>query len=187
MRRVALLLMLAVPSVVPAQAKKPIAARAPAGLRIPDPPNPPLMFPSTRVEYDEFDRTTTVALGDRWLVGQLALNGRFVYLGKTPRVPPLVLFTLRSQSEEWEYLRCHFVDMLADGTPVRLGKPEHDGHVGNGYVIEFVNFTVAPTQLFRMAAAKQVRGRICNVEFTLSDEDRLALQEFASRMKAPSP
>jgi hypothetical protein len=186
MRRFILFALLVVPQALSSQTRKPVPAPARATLRIPDAPHPPLDPPATRVEYDEFNRSTVVTMGDRVVAGDLGFSGLFSYAGKTPRVPSIVLFSIHGKAEEWQFLDCHFVNMLVDGAPVRLSEAEHHGHVGSGYVLEFISFSTSPSQLVRMAMGKEVRGRLCNVDFTLSDEDRAALREFASRMKPES-
>lgn len=84
---------------------------------------------------------------------------------------------LLSMSDEWEYLECHSLTLLIDGRrlPVRT---THDGRVSRG-VLEFIEFDLPRAELARWAKAKSIEGKLCNTEFTLSDEVRGVIAEYA--------
>jgi hypothetical protein len=100
---------------------------------------------------------------------------------------------------EWEYLECHFVDALADDSPLKLSESEHDGDVGDGYVIEHVTVHMELAEFQKLAFAKEAKIRVCNTVFTLSPEVLAQLRVIyaditedtqgkkAEKQTAPSP
>ncbi len=92
-----------------------------------------------------------------------------------------VTITIVSSSKSWKYLHCHDISWLADGEPVHTGKSKHDGRVGRGYVLEFIEVEVRSQTFLRMVQASVLRGKLCNTEFDFSPERRQTLLEFVAK------
>lgn len=138
-------------------------------------------------EYDRFKDYTAVHLTDMKLSSGINFDAFYLMPGQEPKVPATVVFLFHASSSDWQYLRCHNVDLLLDGKPLQVGDAKHDGTVGNGYVIEHISLQMAVSSLLAIAASKQVDGRICRTEFRLDTPELTALTDFASRMKTSLP
>jgi hypothetical protein len=91
--------------------------------------------------------------------------------------PVNVLFDFASTTD-WEYLKCHSVQGLADDVPLVLSDAEHDGEVGEGYVSESVTTDMELSEFKKLAFAKEAKFRVCNTVFTLTPEMLANLQLF---------
>ena len=81
-------------------------------------------------------------------------------------------------SKSWRYLQCHSTAFLADGKPLDLGRESRSGHVGSGYVNEFLIINTSLTKLKTAAQSRKVEYKVCNDEFSMSDRDLTDLREF---------
>jgi hypothetical protein len=136
-----------------------------------------------KVEFDRFRNYTTASLSNIPLGKGLNLAAYYLMPGNTPGRPERVIFMLTSSSDDWRYLRCHSIDLLVDGIPYSVGRTDHDGRVGTGYVLEFITFSVPTDEFLRMAVATRVEGKVCNTEFALLPSDMIGMVDLASRMK----
>jgi hypothetical protein len=98
-----------------------------------------------------------------------------------------VLVSVNRSSSEWQYLRCHTLDFLADGRPVPLPEARHDGNVRSGGVYESVQVHVPVDTLERLARAATVRGRVCADEFSLYPSQIRTIRDFVARWHRISP
>jgi hypothetical protein len=116
-----------------------------------------------------------------------ALSAMGTYSGKhIVSSPPIVYINFYSQSKDWEYLECHDVNILADGKRISIIKTTHDGHVGEGYVLEYVDSIISWDEVKKLSSAKNVEVQICNTEFVLSPKDMANLKELV-RLLTPKP
>lgn len=117
--------------------------------------------------YDEYK-------GEEYLVLHSMHVGSFVYMsvGKTSHLPRprLTMFSTSTHKEGWRFLRCHSLYLLADGERISTTDPIHQGEIGRSVLNEWVRVLVKDEELEKMAYAKNVKGRLCNYEFTLSPE-----------------
>jgi len=138
------------------------------------------------VKYDEFNKVNVVRIDKLELltdddhISFLMFTALAVHQPNKPNTSS-ALITLMSQSESWQYLQCHHVVFLADGEPVQLQEVKHDGRVGRGYVLEFVRVDIPALTFRQMANSLELRGRLCNTEFTFSQEQRKTLQNFTAQ------
>lgn len=126
-------------------------------------------FAQVSVEYDEFRHVTVVKLAPE--LGLRVPAFRALAVKETvSRNPARSYITIGfvSHSEDWQYLKCHHLLALADGTAVELGESKHDGSVGEGYVLEFVDVHINLATLTQLANAKEVRFKLCNTLIPLS-------------------
>lgn len=98
--------------------------------------------------------------------------------------------TIGAVSSEWRYLRCHTVDMLADGRPVPLPDFEHEGDVGrlirSPVMHERVTATLPKETFDAMASASSIRVRLCNDVIEFSAEQVATVHDFVRRWNAIS-
>jgi hypothetical protein len=70
----------------------------------------------------------------------------------------------------WRYMECHNTCWLLDSTKFDLPQPVHKGHVGSGFVVEFLTINgLTLSQLEQMAQTQQLEFRICNDDFTAKE------------------
>ena len=137
-------------------------------------------------EYDRFKGHTMVSLepdlDEMDSLTQGSLWVAYSYDGETPHSPSFVGFSLWSVNEDWEYLNCHSLDLLIDGSPLSLDT-EHEGDVmSGGLVSETVIGQLGTRDFLTLVNAGLVEGKLCNTEFKLSREQMQALKDVASRM-----
>ena len=112
----------------------------PASIQTPPPAPPPLSAPTpvqsppvedkVEVRFDRFENSTTVIFPSiRQLVPrakkQLTPVWFASFRGQTPPPTPLLL-SFWQFNKTWQYLRCHSLAILADGSAVRLPPAEHE-------------------------------------------------------------
>ena len=111
-----------------------------------------------------------------------SLSILYSYEGDTPSVPLVVGFSLWSLNDDWEYLKCHTLNLLVDGSPLAI-ETEHEGEVMPGAnVLEAVIGEISPQTFLTIVNASEVEGKLCNAEFKLSRQQMTALKDVASRM-----
>ncbi len=103
--------------------------------------------------------------------------------GVAPSPPAFVSLTVSSRSESWRYLKCHDLSLLADGVAVKGTVPTHNGDVGRGGVYESVNVVIPLARFQRLARARSVEGKLCNVEFSLTALNIARLNAFTEPMR----
>ncbi len=143
------------------------------------------------VSFDRFTNTTSAMLRPMRIGGLLSgfeIGAVMVSLGGQPlSSTPRALVMIRSTNDEWQYLRCHGLSILADGQSLGVIPTEHAGDVEAGIrrarVIERVSASLSLDQLVQLATARTVEGRLCNTEFALNPKQILAFRDFASRLK----
>lgn len=118
-----------------------------------------------QVEQDGFTRRTALTVEDR-----MAPHGINVRLTVEPdrAWSGGTVLTFYRYSTEWQYLRCHSVNMLVDGEPAYASAAEHDGDVLPGGVNEFVSVQVPAELLGQLLTARQVRARVCTDTWTFT-------------------
>lgn len=137
-------------------------------------------------KFDRFEGVTVVQLNPRpseYQRGPGSLRALYFYWGTTPAKPPTVSFSLVSTSGDWRYLKCYSLSLLLDSLISMHPITKHEGDVGRGYVIEFVNSRFPINEFLQIVNAKKVEGKLCNTEFLLSSEQLEALRDLASRMQ----
>ena len=125
---------------------------------------------TVEIQFDRFRNYTTVAyppidqqvarankrLTPTWLAS---------FDGQTPIMTPRTLSLAFVQTNRtWEYLRCHYVAMLADGFSVQLPSAMHEGSVERDYVIELINVRVSFPIALKLSASELVEFKVCNTE-----------------------
>lgn len=93
------------------------------------------------------------------------------------------VLTFHVSGSGWRYLRCNQTALLVDGKPFSVGKVEHDGRVGTGYVLEFLSIAIPTAALRQLGNAKTVEYKICNDEYRLDDADLAAFKEITESAK----
>ena len=137
-------------------------------------------------EYDRFSDFTFVNLTSEvgWMYGPE--DGLYVicgYDGTSPSIPLFVEIGFQSSSDDWDYLDCHSVYFLIDDSIRLHPDTEHDGTVGNGWVLEMVSMYLDTSDFLKIVNAEKVEVSLCNDEFTLTDNQMEALRDAASRMR----
>ncbi len=134
-------------------------------------------------KYVRMDDYTTVDLDQMRLEDGLKLDAYFLYSGTKFLPPDKVTFTFSESSETWKYLTYRPLRLLLDDSVrVDLGEVQHDGTVGNGYVLEIMRCQFPVSQLLQIVAAKKVEGQLGLTKFTLKQNQLEALRDLASRM-----
>ena len=129
-------------------------------------------------QYDEFKQHTIVSYKTpRSSVPRMHVFAIKEALASDPQ-GKYVIVTFIFDSDEWQYLECHNVEALADSTPVDVGESEHDGDVGDGYVMEFVTVEISRATLKRLAFATATKFRICGDVYPLTPEIMSNLREL---------
>lgn len=180
------------PSAVPAPTVLPTAVPSPQPTAAPTPvasipPRGAYKHPYTVTEkYDRITDVTDVVLKPDLAEekrGAGSLMAVYTYRGTHPAKPANISFSFVSLSDDWQYLQCHSLSLLLDGKVRMPLDTTHDGDVGRGYVLEFVQSRLPLSQFLQIVNAKQVEGRLCNTQFALSSAQMEALRDLASRMQ----
>lgn len=135
-------------------------------------------------KHDRFKGLTTVLLKntESGLPG-LDVYAFFLVIDTIPGPPPSVVIGFTSSSESWLYLKLHAVAVLVDGKPMTLqSRSAHDGSVGRGHVMEFVNQSLTREEFLRIANATKVEFRVGPTEGEITPNTLLAFKDLASRM-----
>lgn len=89
-----------------------------------------------------------------------------------------------SQSAAWRYLNCHAFHALANGTPVFVGEPDHDGRVTSHGVIEYVTVLLDVGDLVQIAESPSFRFRICRDTYSATPSLRRDARDIVDRLRA---
>lgn len=137
-------------------------------------------------EYDRFKGRTVVDLapdyGEMTSLRQGSLWVNYSYDGQTPSPPATLVFALWSVNDDWEYLNCHSLNFLIDGSPLQVDTERKGEVLSGGRVSETIMSTLATKDFLKLVNAKLVEGKLCNTEFKLSAEQMQGLKDVASRM-----
>jgi hypothetical protein len=87
----------------------------------------------------------------------------------------------------WTFLECHVVRMLADNTPLPVGESTHSGTPVGGNVIEYIEFSVDRSALEAMRAASTVEIEVCGRQAKLNAAQMKVLHTFIDRTFEHSP
>jgi hypothetical protein len=88
-------------------------------------------------------------------------------------------------TDEWCFLKNHSVEALADGAPISIAGTDHDGSIGDGYVIESVTAVISVRNLRRFALAKDSKVRLGGfMEYQLTDPGRKEMLAFVDAVKS---
>ncbi len=142
-------------------------------------------------KYDKFKDYTTLEmdLGRVWSDSDNKLELKVVQFfhgeGRAkPGDPPFLRF-LNTGTDGWRYLTHHPVTFLVDGARFKY-RPEHDGTVGNGYVLEFLWIHPSKEQFLKMVYAKKLQVEVGLDQFDLRGTRLDALKDFASYWGTPN-
>lgn len=128
-------------------------------------------------KHDEFRGLTTMTW-DSTFVGPFQFYAIRVVGDRT------ALLSFWKQNSTWQYLDCHDAAFLADSTRLHPATPaRHEGHIGSGYVLEFVNVELSVESMRLLSAATRARGRICNDEFTFTSGQQRLMLELAGKVE----
>jgi len=137
----------------------------------PPPGNYPHSF-QIRQKNDRFHDVTSLEMdfGTVWSDGQnkLELKVHQFYKGdgrSKPRGDPAFRF-LNTGRDGWRYLKYHPIVFIADGKRLRYD-PEHDGDVGDGYVLEFMWVHPEKSELLSLIYSKNVGVMVGIDQFSL--------------------
>lgn len=92
-------------------------------------------------------------------------------------------FSLHARNETWRYLKFHRVHLLADGKPVKLSGVQHDGDVGEGYVMEHITFDVPALELARLVDATVAEVRLGTDEARIKGDALGCLRQLAHELR----
>lgn len=142
------------------------------------------------VKEDEFAGSSTVFIDGLQLQGELEFTAFLSTKIEGKKIEPALLgvfgemagvaVKLTSSNNKWRFLQCHTLDWLADGERIN-STTRHDGRVGNGHVLEFVDTNIPFRKFACMATASNLRGKLCNTEFEFSPTQIGTLKAFAEQ------
>lgn len=92
---------------------------------------------------------------------------------------------LDHSGQDWKYLSCHETHWLVDNHPMRaLPAAAHNGHVGSGFVLEFIIQPLPSLQVVRQfAAAKKIEFEVCGDQFAFDAADMRNLAELSADLQ----
>jgi hypothetical protein len=136
------------------------------------------------VSYDKIRDETVVSIDSKVLLGATPNHILAVYWnkGQTIVVPDTIDFNFGSSSDTWQFLRISSVAWLVDDNKRFSYKAIHDGTVGSGYVIEWIDMSIPLADFLDIVNAKKVEVQVSTYQFALTGEQLEALKDFASRM-----
>ena len=146
-------------------------------------------YADVRSDYDRFKNQTVVhaesSTGVHTSGVYLATTILTLFPGEKPlTVPDAVLISYTIENITWKYLRCHDVNYLADGKPVRPLTSSHQGKIERGYVTEQIQAPMSWSSALTLAAAGKIEVQICGNEHTFSPEE---IANLRGVMQAASP
>jgi len=137
-------------------------------------------LPELRINYDRFTESTKARIYtsvDHRRRPQITLfrssKGRTVVFDTEP-----TLMLLMTSSDDWQYLECNDVALLADDKPVKIIAGRHRGSVGAGYVLEQKSVRLTTQSIKQLARATTIALKYCNVEFTLDEPETSTFKMF---------
>jgi hypothetical protein len=99
------------------------------------------------------------------------------------------ILMIDSLSDDWTYLRCHRIDLLADDAPVPLaGETNHEGTIlPNAQVEEHVSVAMTATAMDQIAHASKLEARICQDELSFAPAQVAAFHGVMALAKTIDP
>ncbi len=134
-----------------------------------------------KVSYDRFKDRTEVSASKPGvnLEGfNLLWSATFPGQDLVSRAPARLI--IMTSSKEWQYLRCHDVNILVDGKPAAVGANKHQGEVQRGYVVESVFVEVPEATMDKLARAASIEMRLCRTEYRFDEADAANVREFVA-------
>lgn len=137
------------------------------------------------LKFDRFKNRTEVSAGKAQSLDRITPTFLTVFDGEMPTKRPATVMVLYTTSaKEWQFLRCHSVDYLADSKPVAVANVKHSGNVGRGYVIEQIVAELTWDAARQIAEAQTVESRICRTEIPF---DHFDTEDLRAVMSAATP
>lgn len=140
-------------------------------------------------QYDKFNDVTNVTLKPMPMpcpLGEEAwLTARFSYPGRTLQRPDKVMIGFVFASKEAKFRQSDELIVLVDGERLRVGEMYRDVDFSSRHEnpVRETMAQIIPHAIFmRIALAKKIEAKLSIFEFSLSDENLLALRELAGRM-----
>lgn len=160
---------------LPEKLQSPNKSRDQAAPSLPNLPAKAVPKSEFKVKYDEFENQTTAAFegvpGERGtLHWQATTQGRNLVDKSTK-----YMGAFETSGSTWSYLRCHRVVFLVDGERLVPNKAWHHGLVVRYGVLEFVHFSLTKDEAWKLAQGANVKGKVCETEFSVSLEDKEGL------------
>lgn len=148
---------------------------------------PPTWWDSTgigrvREKFDEYTGDEYVQLQDMWITGRKNAFKINMIGGRGGGDVLISLFTTSEIGDGWQYLKCHRVGLLADGSIVQPYDVSHDGSVGS-LIMETISAKITKDDVFRMSESNRVRIRICGDEFKFNKSQIRAFKKFSRLLK----
>lgn len=115
-------------------------------------------------------------------VGKVDLTGSFDCAGKVLMcTPKSVNLLFVASTSDWQFSKLRTIRLLVDGARFDLGEYRWDGKVFQGdELIEFMNFSISPQLLKKLATAHRIEVQLSTFEFLLSAENLAALRGLAN-------
>lgn len=129
-------------------------------------------------EHDEFRRYTKL-LG-RFRAGQFLVSLISIPDGPDATDSSVLISIHPPSAGSWQYLRCHTLDILADGQPLPIPETRHSGDVHTGGVSEYVSVDIGDAATATLFAAHSIRARLCTDTFELAPAQIATLGRYAA-------
>jgi hypothetical protein len=128
--------------------------------------------PDFEVDYDRFTDTTNIFSSDalpshkgRTFFILAAVHRRDSY---SPGSPVAYRIQVWAYRQDWDYLRCHNLAILADGKPVLLPRTDFESDIISGNsVAEYISVNASREAIAAIAAARKVEIQVCRDEWVL--------------------
>jgi hypothetical protein len=140
-------------------------------------------------QYDKFKDVTNVTLKPMPMpcpLGEEAwLTAQFSYPGRTLKRPDQVIIGFVFASKKAKFGQSVELIVLVDGERLRVGEMYRDVNFTSRHMnpVRETMAQIIPLAIFtRIAHAKKIEAQLGIFEFSLSDENLLALRELAARM-----
>lgn len=134
-------------------------------------------------QFDKFEKYTAISLEKMPISGgnseRLELSAFFIKSETSNTPPNSVILRFLSMSDDWRYLKYHDVSILADNRPLSFSPSEHDGSVGSGYVLEFIDVALPYQTFVQMVNAGKVEMRVGGTELNVTQNHLDALRDLA--------
>lgn len=117
--------------------------------------------------------------GDGYATNQKIDKGFFITIPKNAKDGTFFIATSKAFREH-EWLRCHTINWLADGQMLKPISVKHESDIKKKpyvHVYETVFSAFTERDFNKIANSKIVEFKICNDEYSFTDEERNALQK----------
>ncbi|MEO8366571.1 MAG: hypothetical protein ABI538_10230 [Pseudoxanthomonas sp.] len=82
------------------------------------------------------------------------------------------------------FASCHGIDWIVDGQPLVAASASHRARVFDGELIEMIDQDVSASWVAAIAAARNVRYRVCRDDYSLTTSDINAFGRIAAKLKS---